>query len=439
LNEPQLYWAYRLMQILIHLRYGSSFRYTCSNTPPRCSVHILHAMCDPVADVAASVAVHTQQAAYRQLALQWHPDRSPDQAARDRFHEVSVAYTRLVSGVEDDQEHQHFTDSEEMRAFMGMLTDAQLQLQLQVPHHQHHHPPMSTPLAFDPSNPNAAATMLSSVALTCVAGVDGAAPSYSATLHRHCNGSDGSGRPCNCDVLTQLPLPASATAALQMLLGGTVGGSASSAAAAAALAQGGSIEWVSGGAAGEGSVRIASADGTSVSAVGAIAVGQPLTLAAAVAASGGSSSNSAASGSSSTGAAGAAAGGASAGTTIAATAGGGCGNPDCTECGTTTTSGGSGTGTTAGGAGADCQCEDEHSDESGCESCDDEQEAGSDGDASNDDDGSGSGEEEYEEDMEYAEEEEGDEEDDNNGQQVSIDTILLYYTITYHIIYMVNK
>eukprot|EP00953_Heterococcus_sp_UTEX-ZZ885_P006744 4114-Heterococcus_DN1.PRE.1 len=257
--------------------------------PPRCRVHILH--CTILLLIRQYLLLCPQQAAYRQLALQWHPDRSPDQAARDRFNEVSVAYTRLVSGVEDDQEHQHFTDSEEMRAFMGMLTDAQLQLQLQVPHHQHHHPPMSTPLAFDPSNPNAAATMLSSVALTCVAGVDGAAPSYSATLHRHCNGSDGSGRPCNCDVLTQLPLPASATAALQMLLGGTVGGSASSAAAAAALAQGGSIEWVSGGAAGEGSVRIASADGTSVSAVGAIAVGQPLTLAAAVAASGGSSSS----------------------------------------------------------------------------------------------------------------------------------------------------
>jgi DnaJ domain len=420
------------MQILIHLRYDNSFRCACSHTavhaaiPLHVAVYIHCVHCTIFLLIPQFLLLHINQAAYRQLALQWHPDRSPDQAARDKFHEVSVAYTRLVSGVEDDQEHQHFTDSEEMRAFMGMLTDAQLQLQLQVPHHQHHHPPMSVPLAFDPSNPNAAATMLSSVALTCVAGVDGAAPSYSATLHRHCNGSDGSGRPCNCDVLTQLPLPASATAALQMLLGGTVGGSASSAAAAAALAQGGSIEWVSGGAAGEGSVRIASADGTSVSAVGAIAVGQPLTLATAVAAAAAagssSSGSSAASGSGSNGAAAGAttataAGSSSASTPAAATAGG-CGNPDCTECGTT-----SGGGTT--GTGADCQCEDDHSDESGCDSCDEEQDADSDTASNdNDDDASGSGEE-YEEDLEYDEEdEEGDEEDDN-GQEVSV---LLYYT-----------
>eukprot|EP00636_Phaeomonas_parva_P012590 CAMPEP_0118862588 /NCGR_PEP_ID=MMETSP1163-20130328/7739_1 /TAXON_ID=124430 /ORGANISM="Phaeomonas parva, Strain CCMP2877" /LENGTH=178 /DNA_ID=CAMNT_0006796505 /DNA_START=110 /DNA_END=642 /DNA_ORIENTATION=- len=73
----------------------------------------------------------TIKAAYRRLALRWHPDKCDKPEAKDKFQEISVAYTRLVSGDEEEEDDdedaggsdRYYNDVDEMRAFMNMFMD----------------------------------------------------------------------------------------------------------------------------------------------------------------------------------------------------------------------------------------------------------------------------------------------------------------------------
>eukprot|EP00968_Pinguiococcus_pyrenoidosus_P016240 scaffold1541_cov256-Pinguiococcus_pyrenoidosus.AAC.28 len=74
--------------------------------------------------------LETIKAAYRRLALKWHPEWSRQPEAKERFQEVSVAYTRLVSRnigvIGDDGDADAlkcYGDVDEMRAFMNMFMD----------------------------------------------------------------------------------------------------------------------------------------------------------------------------------------------------------------------------------------------------------------------------------------------------------------------------
>ncbi|CAM9178065.1 unnamed protein product, partial [Scytosiphon promiscuus] len=81
-----------------------------------------------VLGVAVDADPETLKAAYRRLALRWHPDKCKEADAKERFQEVSVAYTRLVSGEsgrdhEGDGSERFYDDVEEMRAFMSMFME----------------------------------------------------------------------------------------------------------------------------------------------------------------------------------------------------------------------------------------------------------------------------------------------------------------------------
>ncbi|CAM9929828.1 unnamed protein product, partial [Discosporangium mesarthrocarpum] len=81
-----------------------------------------------VLGVAVDADPETLKAAYRRLALRWHPDKCQHPDAKERFQEVSVAYTRLVSG-ESGRDHdgqggeRFYDDVDEMRAFMSMFME----------------------------------------------------------------------------------------------------------------------------------------------------------------------------------------------------------------------------------------------------------------------------------------------------------------------------
>lgn len=70
---------------------------------------------------------------YRRLALQWHPDRCSKPNAKEKFQQVSIAYTKLISAhsingirsecYEFENESKKGEDSHEMAAFMRMFMD----------------------------------------------------------------------------------------------------------------------------------------------------------------------------------------------------------------------------------------------------------------------------------------------------------------------------
>ncbi|CBN74776.1 Heat shock protein 40 like protein/ DnaJ domain containing protein [Ectocarpus siliculosus] len=81
-----------------------------------------------VLGVAVDADPETLKAAYRRLALRWHPDKCKEADAKERFQEVSVAYTRLVSGEsgrdhDGDGSERFYDDVDEMRAFMSMFME----------------------------------------------------------------------------------------------------------------------------------------------------------------------------------------------------------------------------------------------------------------------------------------------------------------------------
>jgi len=49
-----------------------------------------------VLGVAADASEEEIRSAFRQLALEWHPDRNPDPGALLKFNEISKAYAILI-------------------------------------------------------------------------------------------------------------------------------------------------------------------------------------------------------------------------------------------------------------------------------------------------------------------------------------------------------
>ena len=81
--------------------------------------------------------VETLKARYRQLALAWHPDRCSKANAKEKFQQISIAYTKLISAhsvgghrqdaVDESRESnsnpKRSDDQTEMAAFMRMFMD----------------------------------------------------------------------------------------------------------------------------------------------------------------------------------------------------------------------------------------------------------------------------------------------------------------------------
>jgi DnaJ-class molecular chaperone len=87
--------------------------------------------------------IETLKARYRQLALAWHPDKCTKANAKEKFQQISIAYTKLISahsvgghrldadGADGIQENSNSSssakrggdDQTEMAAFMRMFMD----------------------------------------------------------------------------------------------------------------------------------------------------------------------------------------------------------------------------------------------------------------------------------------------------------------------------
>mmetsp|Transcript_13450 Transcript_13450/g.22055 ORF Transcript_13450/g.22055 Transcript_13450/m.22055 type:complete len:1327 (+) Transcript_13450:42-4022(+) len=86
--------------------------------------------------VSADADLELLKQTYRKLALAWHPDKSTDPRAKEKFQQISIAYTKLISSRsnvdnedtdddddEDDEGQIYEDDVHEMRAFMRMFMD----------------------------------------------------------------------------------------------------------------------------------------------------------------------------------------------------------------------------------------------------------------------------------------------------------------------------
>jgi DnaJ-class molecular chaperone len=85
--------------------------------------------------VSVDTPVDILKSKYRQLALDWHPDKCKKTNAKETFQQISIAYTKLISahsvgghrqdGVDefDGSNINSGDESHEMAAFMRMFMD----------------------------------------------------------------------------------------------------------------------------------------------------------------------------------------------------------------------------------------------------------------------------------------------------------------------------
>ena len=85
--------------------------------------------------VSVDTSVENLKQTYRKLALHWHPDKCNKPNAKEKFQQLSVAYTKLVSAHTGGNSHKRKDvvfesigknageDSNEMATFMRMFMD----------------------------------------------------------------------------------------------------------------------------------------------------------------------------------------------------------------------------------------------------------------------------------------------------------------------------